>query len=55
MQSRIKIITVVGTFLLAMAGPTLSFAAHAPTTKHQCMKHKDMKWDTTSKHCVKKG
>lgn len=54
MQLRILLSTAVATFLIIAAGSSMSFAAHAPATKHQCMKHKDMKWDAPSKHCVKK-
>ena len=44
---------VLGGLLLAVSAP-VSFAADAPKTKAECAKNKDMKWDATTKTCVKK-
>ncbi|MFM7084347.1 MAG: hypothetical protein ACKOW3_05010 [Hyphomicrobium sp.] len=54
MQKRLLVGIAVTALTILVAGPTLSFAAHTPTTKNQCMKHKDMKWDKASKRCLKK-
>lgn len=44
---------VLSGFLLAAFSP-VSFAADVPKTKAECEKTKDMKWDETTKTCVKK-
>jgi hypothetical protein len=50
----VKIFTtaIATAVLLAFTLPT--FAADAPTTKAACKKMADMKWDATTKTCVKK-
>jgi hypothetical protein len=40
--------------LVAFSAPIVANAADAPTTKADCKKAKDMKWDKTTKTCVKK-
>jgi ABC-type Fe2+-enterobactin transport system substrate-binding protein len=40
--------------LLAYSAPIVAYAADAPKTKADCKKAKDMKWDKTTKTCVKK-
>jgi hypothetical protein len=39
---------------LGVAFVAPAFAADAPKTKAACAKMKDMKWDATTKMCVKK-
>jgi hypothetical protein len=40
--------------LLMAASAPIVYAADAPTTKSDCAKHKDMKWDDATSKCVKK-
>ncbi|MBN9354670.1 MAG: hypothetical protein J0H04_12130 [Hyphomicrobium denitrificans] len=40
--------------LVAFSAPIVANAADAPMTKADCKKAKDMKWDKTTKTCVKK-
>jgi hypothetical protein len=40
--------------LLAYAAPVFAADAAAPTTKKDCKKVADMKWDAKTKTCVKK-
>lgn len=54
MRSKNLMVAVAVCFLSAVVGPALSFAAQMPTTKKQCLKHKNMKWDAASKHCMNK-
>jgi hypothetical protein len=44
---------VLAGVLMAAAAPVV-YAADAPATKHDCAKHKDMKWDDATSKCVKK-
>jgi ABC-type Fe2+-enterobactin transport system substrate-binding protein len=41
-------------YMLAVSAPIVAVAADAPKTKADCKKAKDMKWDKTTKACVKK-
>jgi ABC-type Fe2+-enterobactin transport system substrate-binding protein len=41
-------------YMLAVSAPIVAVAADAPKTKADCKKAKDMKWDKTTKTCVKK-
>ncbi len=52
MSAKILSTAIVAGLLLAVAAPAL--AADAPKTKADCEKTKDMKWDDTTKACVKK-
>lgn len=45
---------VLAGYLLSVSAPVVVFAADAPKTKADCKKAKDMKWDKTTKTCVKK-
>ena len=45
---------VITGVLFAVSAPIVAYAADAPTTKAACKKAKDMKWDKTTKSCVKK-
>jgi ABC-type Fe2+-enterobactin transport system substrate-binding protein len=45
---------MVAGFLLAVSAPVVAYAADAPMTKAACKKAKDMKWDKTTKSCMKK-
>jgi len=57
MISKIFSGAVLAGFLLAVAAPVVAYAedaAPAPKTKAECKKAKDMKWDKTTKTCVKK-
>lgn len=40
--------------LVAFSAPIVANAADAPTTKADCKKAKDMKWDKATSTCVKK-
>jgi ABC-type Fe2+-enterobactin transport system substrate-binding protein len=40
--------------LVAFSAPIVANAADAPKTKAECKKAHDMKWDKTTKTCVKK-
>jgi hypothetical protein len=44
---------VAASLFLAVAAP-VAFAADAPKTKAACEKVANMKWDATTKTCVKK-
>jgi hypothetical protein len=44
---------VAAGLILSVAAP-MANAADAPKTKAECAKMKDMKWDASSKTCVKK-
>jgi len=53
MSAKILSSAIVAALLLAFSAP--AFAADAPaTTKADCEKMKDMKWDDATKACVKK-
>jgi ABC-type Fe2+-enterobactin transport system substrate-binding protein len=54
MISKILRGAVVTGVLFAVSAPMVAYAADAPTTKAACKKAKDMKWDKTTKACVKK-
>jgi hypothetical protein len=48
-------LAVLTGFLLAISAPAFAEdAPAAPTTKADCEKMKDMKWDDAAKACVKK-
>lgn len=44
---------VLAGIILTATAP-ITFAADTPTTKSDCAKHKDMKWDEATGKCVKK-
>ncbi len=52
MSAKVLSSAIVATLLIAFSAP--AFAADAPKTKADCEKTKDMKWDATTKTCVKK-
>lgn len=52
MSAKILSSAIVAAILVAFTAP--AFAADAPKTKADCAKMKDMKWDATTKTCVKK-
>jgi ABC-type Fe2+-enterobactin transport system substrate-binding protein len=54
MTSKIVTGAVLTGLLLAVSAPIAAYAADAPKTKADCEKVKDMKWDATTKTCVKK-
>jgi ABC-type Fe2+-enterobactin transport system substrate-binding protein len=55
MISKILSGAMIAGFLLSVSAPVVAYAADAaPTTKADCKKAKDMKWDKTTKTCVKK-
>ena len=45
---------IVASILLASAAPVFAADAAAPKTKSECKKTADMKWDASTKSCVKK-
>ena len=45
--------TIAASVILA-AAPMSAQAADAPKTKTECLKVKNMKWDTATKTCIKK-
>ncbi|HKJ62703.1 MAG TPA: hypothetical protein VKA94_12050 [Hyphomicrobiales bacterium] len=48
---------IAASMLVAAAAPIAAYAAAtaaAPKTKAECIKHKDMKWDTAKHVCLKK-
>ena len=51
-MSKILSTAMVAAFLFAITAP--AFAADPPKTKKECTKLTDMKWDATTKACVKK-
>ena len=51
-MSKILSTAIVAGLLFSITAP--AFAADAPKTKAECMKLTDMKWDATTKTCVKK-
>jgi hypothetical protein len=51
-MSKIISTAMVAGFLFAISAP--AFAADPPKTKKECAKLTDMKWDATTKACVKK-
>ena len=51
-MSKILSTAIVAGLLFSIAAPAL--AADAPKTKAECKKLTDMKWDATTKACVKK-
>jgi hypothetical protein len=53
MLSKIASGMVLAGILFAVSVPMAAYAAEAPTTKAECKKAKDMKWDRKSKACVK--
>lgn len=52
----IKILSsaIVAGLLLAVSAPAFAAEPAGPTTKADCEKVKDMKWDDAKKACVKK-
>ena len=54
MISKILSGAVLAGLLLSVSAPIVAVAADAPTTKADCTKAKDMKWDKTTKTCVPK-
>ena len=54
MISKIVRGAVLTCVLVAFSAPIVANAADAPKTKAECKKAKDMKWDKTTKSCVKK-
>ncbi|HVJ78653.1 MAG TPA: hypothetical protein VM620_12555 [Hyphomicrobium sp.] len=54
MISKIVRGAVLSGVLFAVTAPMVAYAADAPKTKAACKKAKDMKWDKTTKSCVKK-
>ena len=51
-MSKILSTAIVAGLLFGITAP--AFAADAPKTKAECAKMTDMKWDATTKTCVKK-
>lgn len=51
-MSKILNTAIVAGLLFGITAP--AFAADAPKTKAECAKMTDMKWDATTKACVKK-
>jgi hypothetical protein len=51
-MSKILSTAIVAGLLFGITAP--AFAADAPKTKAECKKLTDMKWDATTKTCVKK-
>jgi hypothetical protein len=51
-MSKILSTAIVAGLLFGVTAP--AFAADAPKTKAECKKLTDMKWDSTTKACVKK-
>ena len=51
-MSKILSTAIVAGILFSITAP--AFAADAPKTKAECKKLTDMKWDATTKTCVKK-
>ena len=51
-MSKIFSTAIVAGLLVGITAP--AFAADAPKTKKECAKLADMKWDATTKACVKK-
>lgn len=47
-------LAVIAGFLMAGLAPAMAADQPAPTTKSACKKLSDMKWDATTKTCVKK-
>ena len=54
MISKILSGALLAGFMLSVSAPIVAVAADAPKTKADCKKAKDMKWDKTTKSCVKK-
>jgi hypothetical protein len=55
MSAKIVSTAIAAAVLLAFTAPTFAAdAPAAPTTKAECKKMTDMKWDKTTKACVKK-
>jgi ABC-type Fe2+-enterobactin transport system substrate-binding protein len=55
MKAKTLSTAVAAAVLLAYAAPVFAAdATTAPTTKADCKKQADMKWDNTTKTCVKK-
>jgi hypothetical protein len=54
MSANILRTAIVAGLLLAITAPAFAAEPAAPTTKADCEKMKDMKWDDATKACVKK-
>ncbi len=54
MTAKILSTAIVAGLLLAVSAPAFAAEPAAPTTKADCEKMKDMKWDDAKKACVKK-
>jgi hypothetical protein len=56
MLSKIIGAAALAGFLFTLSAPIVAYAEDAapPKTKAECKKVKDMKWDATTKTCVKK-
>ena len=54
MSARISSAAIIAGLLLAASAPAFAAEPAAPTTKADCEKMKDMKWDDAKKACVKK-
>ena len=55
MLSKIIGAAALASFLFTLSAPIVAYADDAaPKTKAECKKAKDMKWDATTKACVKK-
>ena len=54
MISKIVRGVVLSGVLFAVSAPIVAYAADAPKTKAACKKAHGMKWDKTTKACVKK-
>jgi hypothetical protein len=54
MSVKILNVAIISGLLLATAAPAFAADPAAPTTKADCEKAKDMRWDATAKACVKK-
>jgi hypothetical protein len=55
MLSKIIGAAALAGFLFTLSAPIVAYAEDAvPKTKAACEKTKDMKWDATTKTCVKK-
>jgi ABC-type Fe2+-enterobactin transport system substrate-binding protein len=52
--SKILTSAVVAGVLMVAAAPIVAYAADAPKDKASCEKVTGMKWDATTKTCVKK-
>jgi hypothetical protein len=54
MSAKIVSTAIIAALLLGATAPAFAAEPAAPTTKADCEKAKDMKWDDAKKACVKK-